>query len=335
MRLSSSQYSSASTCFKQFEYAHIDKLAIKPRLVRDSLRRGTWIHRALEIYHQQGDWEAAVADLYEWAVDHHIDPEKAQELRDEVESIVDGYIEYWRNHGERWSCELAEESLEATFGQHVLSARLDGVMRTPSGLFITENKSTSDIPSATWRTIDPQTAIQWVVCQANGIKIDGIIFNYLWTKVPPIPKWKKIPKGKTIAEPYAVTINAVTTSQAWELGIQEHAADHPGTLDLESTRWLQSKIVNDGAYYQRYVVYKQDALILGILRDVASTIRDLMAAEKYKHYRRLSNMMYCPRFCQFSQLCATELTTGRLAEVMREEDFVPDDGVISREGVAR
>lgn len=334
MRLSSSQYLSASTCFKQFEYAHIERLAVKPRLVRDALRRGTWIHRALEVYHQGGEWLVALMDLHEWAMDHGADGDQILRIHKEVEEIVSGYVDYWSQHGERWTCELAEDSLEATFGLHTITARLDGIMKTPTGRFIVENKSTSDIPSATWRCIDPQTAIQWVVCQANGIAVDGIIFNYLWTKIPPIPKWKKD------GEPYAVTLNAVTTSRAFDRGVNtafdlgpdQGTASQGQRADIER---LRTKIVQDGAYYQRYVVYKQDQLLVGILRDVASTIRDLLAAEQHGHYRRLSNPLYCPRFCQFSQLCATELTTGRKAEVLREEEFVIADGVIEREGVGR
>lgn len=335
MRLSSSQYLSASTCMKQFEYAHVERLAVKPSRVRDALRRGTWIHRALEVYHQGGDWKVALLSLYEWAVEHGVDIEQAQGLVDEVEDIINGYTDFWSKNGERWTCELAEESLEASFGSHAISARLDLLVKTPTGRFLVENKSTSDIPSPQWRCIDPQTAIQWVVCQANGIQVDGIIFNYLWTKIPPIPRWKKLAKGQTIAEPYATTLSSVTTSRAFNQGLLEMAEERPGELAAQPTRELHAKIVQDGAYYQRYVVYKQDQLLVGILRDVASTIRDLLAAEKYGHYRRLSNPMYCPRFCSFSELCASELVTGRKAEVLREENFVLANGVIEREGVGR
>jgi len=336
VRLSSSEYSKASTCFKLYEYSVVDRLAVKPNLVRDSMRLGTWIHRALEIYHQGGDWGNAVAELVNWAMEHGVDGEKAVALHNQVREIVEGYIAYWAPRA-KWTAFVGEPALEVTVQGHTLSARLDSLVVEGGALYIVESKSTQEIPSAAWRCLDPQTALQWLVCKGNGLQVDGIIFNYLSTKVPPIPKWKKN------GEPYATTLQSVTTARAFDQGLLEHVRmGVPYEVDLEQAltlnqefQELRARIVHDGAYYQRYYVYKPSEAIVGILRDVASTIRDLEAAQKASHYRRLANLMYCPRFCAYSELCATELTTGRRSEVLRLEKYVHDDGVISREGVVR
>lgn len=329
MELSSSQYSTAAQCLKRYEYAYVDKIVPKPSRIRGSLRRGTWLHRALEIYHLGGDWQAALLELYDWVIEHGVDPNAGMGLHDECVEIMRGYISHWEKHGESWQVVAAEPSLKTTLQGHTLTARLDKLMRTPSGIWIVEHKSTVEIPSAQWRCIDPQTAIQWLVCYANGIKVEGIIFNYLLTKTPPIPRWKKN------GEPYATTADAVTTTRAFNQGVFEQFGSDAPDFHVPGLAELRARIVHDGAYYQRYYVFRPMETILEAMKDIASTIRDLEAARQAQHYRRLSNVFYCPRFCPYSHLCAVEQVTSKRSEEIRKADFVLDDGVISREGIRR
>ena len=107
---------------------------------------------------------------------------------------MEGYTLHWSDRNEPLAPLFTERELRATFQGREIRATLDMVARFPvvarrrKRRDIVEHKSTMHVPNATWRTIDVQTALQYVVALANGIKVDGILFDDLSTQTPPSPK---------------------------------------------------------------------------------------------------------------------------------------------------
>jgi hypothetical protein len=324
--LSSSAYNTAATCLKRFEYAYVDKIVPKPGRIPKAMRRGTWIHRCLEFHDSGLDWRTELISMEQWAVSNGLPGDVADEIKAEVDEIVTGYIAYWSTHSEPMVNVATEYEVKVTVGGHTFSATIDRLVRAPGGIYLMERKSTEHIPGPAWRAVDPQTALQLAICEMSGeFKIAGVIFDYLVTRVPPVPKWKKN------GEPFANTLKSVTTSTAWRKGIDAYLIEH----DMQppaGTEELRLRIVNDGAFYQRFRVDRQHHAIKSTLRDVGETITQLERAAQTGHYRRLNNLMFCARFCSYSELCASEYVLGGVAHGLREELFMPDDGVISREG---
>lgn len=338
LALGTTAVGTAMTCLKRYEYRYVDKLVQKPFDVGHALRRGTMIHACLEALHRGHSWGQALADMGNWQNDHGVDFEESQKLLDEVVLIMHGYESYWATN-ERYTLTpvAVEEKLSYTLPNgDTLSATVDTITEYGSkGLYLFENKSTSRFPSADWRVIDPQTALQYMLATLNGFPVQGIIFNYLSTATPPIPQVLK-QTGKGF---YAREIK--TTSAAFEEGsqnlIREFAARYNTSLDgaeasvrdyLEEQR---GRMVQDGLFYQRDIVYKPDELVMTIMRDVKFSMEQIRAAHATGIFPHSINQLVCS-FCAYSKICPVELLKGGIARGLRQEYYTEASDDLYSEG---
>src|SRR5438105_309044 len=100
LELSTTAYSDASLCLKRYDYRWNAKLVLKPSEVRSVMRRGTWIHRCLELIDLGQPWIPELEGMYRWAIEHEVPEEKAWQLETEVTSIVQDYVSWWAGHEE-------------------------------------------------------------------------------------------------------------------------------------------------------------------------------------------------------------------------------------------
>lgn len=318
--LSSSAFNEATGCLKKYHYHQVERLTPKPSRLSVPIRRGTWIHAALEAWDKGQDWALLLGRMEQWALDYHADPEKIADLRVEVDRIVHAYIEYW---GKAWRLLESEVALTLeTASGHTIRATLDAIVKDQNGVWIVERKTTGEIPPANWRGVDPQTAIQMLVALKAGYKVTGIIFDYILTKVPPRPRVKK--NGEFYAGEF------VTTSTVWDEAEAEHR-DQPG---YNPDYWASKRreCVNDGFYFQRVPVFKNMAVLKETAADIRSTLRSIERAEADDHWPRSFHVIGCRRFCSYSQLCMNEYLTGKPSEVLRREDFVTETEEIRYQG---
>lgn len=330
--LSTTAFNAFSTCPKKYQYAHVDRIVPKPHSVKGVMRRGSWIHAALEEYHRGGQWQLELSRRGEWLQQQGIDEDSIAALHQEVDLIMRGYIDYWILHGTTHKTLAVEKRLDhTTKSGDLLSATIDQIFEDRDGIWIREHKSTSEIPPASWRAIDPQTMIQFIVARANGFNVTGIEFNYLWTKVPSRPRIKKN------GEFYADAEKGVTTSLVWDEMIGEHTrvAQAAGwsaeQIAAYQQEWRQ-KLVNDGAFYQRFRVDRPVANARETVRDIQSVLRGIHEAEASDYYRRAFHVTSCRRFCSYANLCSLEYVSGRRADEVRATEFVQDSDEIRYEG---
>lgn len=314
--LSSTSLADASSCLKKYSYKWEDRLSSRPRDFRPVMRRGVWIHKCLEEFYKGNDWKAAITPMKGWGLARGVEQEQLDTIEAETVEIVEGYIDYWATRGGEWKTIGCEIPLQLKFGSHTLQATVDRIAENNLGLWIVEYKSTAHIPSAAWRSVDPQTGLQFFLAQQNGYDVQGIVFDYLVTSVPALPRWKK--DGTLYAN------CAETTTKRFNQGVGAAVLlEGKGPTDVEADR---QKLVNDGAFYQRYPVYRPKGAIQETMQDIVATLKDLEQAKRSGRYRRSFSVLTCPRFCSYSELCASEYSRGRIDQTLRDELYVIDDG---------
>ena len=329
--ISSTTYVSARSSLRAYWYKHILHLVPKPSDVSTALRTGIWIHACLDSFHKKGDYAAVLDALCAWAIEHGISDEKIEEHKAKTHAIMLGYQNYYWGQ-DKWKVIATEEHLEAEIGGVVVTCTLDmRIMHPQYGHMIVEHKSTGEIPSPSWRTVDPQTAIQlWVASQHKFEEgpINGVLFNYLLTKEPAVPQVKKD------GEFYANAWDRTTTTEAFEKGVKKLLAirAEQGRIgeschaEIEEAR---AKMANDGRFYQRFPILKPDAVIKNTMLDVAMTVGWIKACEKMGHWPCQHSALDMKRFCSYGRLCVQEIALGKPSH-LRDEEYIIDTG--EREG---
>lgn len=327
MVYSTTMLSDAAICLKRYQYRWEEHLVKRPVQVGVALRRGIWLHRCLEMYHQGYPYQEEIRKMARWGLTHGVDKEQLKALVVECNEIMLGYIDYWaaevRQHG-AWKVLAAEDPVIFDVEGEEFRATIDLVIQDHRGIWIVEHKSTADIPPASWRAIDPQTALQFFgQLTARKAQPDGILFNYLWTKTPPVPRVKK--NGEFYAPPSG---DLVTTTRAFDRAVPEVSEKWQGTQE-EYRDYLIAKRaawVRDGAFYQRYHVFRPHDNVQETVLDVLDTVDAVRRSQERGHFRRSFHPLTCRKFCPYSNLCALEYTTGQPSEVTRMTEFMRDDG---------
>jgi hypothetical protein len=323
LALSSSAFRDASNCLKRFEYRWVDELVPLVRNQGEALRRGLWIHRCLEMRDWGQDHSEELARMVTWALDNGAEALKTSELAHEVDYLVESYQRYWIDHPDPMGpWELAGTEVPVTFEPAPgvkLSATVDCLKKDNHGrLWIWERKTLGEIPDSDWRGVDPQTMLQLVLLR-TGEPVVGVVFDYVWTKSPPVLRVKK--DGML----YAGDDEKQTTMRRLAEALPQIRANWKHHLDFEGpdayVQWLYGRVIADGLWFQRFPTLRSDAHLLDNMQDVADTVRAVVEARKRGHYRRAWNSFTCPRFCPYMKLCANEFQLGKRNEVIRETMF--------------
>lgn len=328
--ISTTAFNQAARCLKLYEYANVAHLIPRHGDLPPKIRKGIWAHKALEVHHSGGDWTDAIEDLYIWCVNHGVPEEQLGEIAESVEKLIDNYIAYWSTHddiladAEVISHEKAY-TLEVPKYDAQLRATVDMIVKLRRGIYIIEHKSTTNIPDADWRASDPQTMMQLYLAQKNGIKPQGVIFNYLLTKEPPVPQVLKNLTGF-----YANTAQTTTAAfnQAWPK-IRDNWRGDFGEMEKFHDEMVL-KYVNDNLWFQRYDAWRPEGHLKQTLKDLLMILRNLQACREAGHYPRSFHVFLCPQFCSYSGLCLAEYQEGRVLTERRETGFILDTG--EREG---
>jgi hypothetical protein len=317
--LSTTAFNDAARCLKRYEYRWVDNIVPKPRDVRPALRRGVWIHRCLQLLDQGEVWQTELARMGDWAMEHDVPEEDTLALMREVYELVQDYQAYWAGHEESpgpWTTDSTEVPVEWCPRPGTrLTSTIDSLKRDRTGrLWIWERKTTQDIPDSDWRTVDPQTMLQYIEARAQGHDVAGIVFDYISTR--PGPKLR-VTKGGSL---YSGDENRSTRARHWATTEQELRAKGAAESYINEMR---SRIVSDAEWFQRYFTFRPDDNARLTLHDVASVLRQIQFAREKSYYPRAINILDCRLFCPYAKLCMHEYQTGRKSEVYREEYMTP------------
>jgi PD-(D/E)XK nuclease superfamily protein len=338
LSLSSTSVVAALKCLKAWDYRHNLHLVARPDRVSIPLRKGIWLHACLEEIHRGRGWGHTLTQMADWATDHGVAQEQVDKISSEVVRIINGYLDYWKAN-ERYSLTPIAAELPLSYALpsgDVLTATIDTLVEYRGEKYILEHKSTQRFPDANWRTADPQTAIQYLLCKLNGIDVAGVTFNYLSTAEPPIPQ---ATKGSKNVDPRFYATEITTTTSQFLKGAEDLGGVWRGTQDEFVTYVASQKdrMVNDDKFYLRETVYKPDRVMAEVLGDVRWAYEAIRLAEKFHHYPRSAEPTangHCS-YCTYSQLCTTELARGGEASLLREQEFMIETPDLRSEGRVR
>lgn len=320
--ISHSQLKSWRHCQMQWNFRYSELLI--PKRETRPLYFGNWFHGALEAHYKKEGWRVAHMKYIE-AYDKL--PPDEQEIFDkgssrsrgpweplplQIERAMRSYVWYYKNDG--WEVVAVEVPFELEVvlddGRHILlKGRIDLVVRDRFGKYwVVDHKTTTTIPPETaFHSMDPQLIIYPAAIEPLlGIKIEGVIYNYILSRPPSIPKMNK--DGKTIAK------NDVKTDYPTLYRfLKEHNRDPKEYSEVLLPLQQQSP------FLARYKLPRTKPVTERILQEARWT-----ATEILDHQTVTRNVTRQCDQCSYQQICRASLL-GLDTRPMREMFFVKED----------
>lgn len=317
-------------CPKQYDYKYNQHLEPKKKV--RPLFLGSWIHACLETHYKVGDWKIGHAEyVAQW--DKLFDEEKlALRTRGKtvgppfpelVERIMSSYIWYTRH--DTFKPFMIEQILEVPTPlivdgrRFIFKGRLDIVMEDEDGLYwLWDHKTASSIPQPTsFHTMDPQLMLYpWAAQIQYGIKITGIIYNYVKSRPPTIPKLNK--DGSLSRR------KIVTDYPTLYRFLKQNGYDPNDFAEILKPMQKRSE------FLRRYKLPREVHVTKEILLDTLSTVKRI---DETKRWTRTITRD-CSR-CPYQEICRAELN-GFNTDRMRESHFniVEEDYVVGSDSTA-
>lgn len=317
LSISWSQVKTYRRCPQQWKYKYLDRLQPKERKRAPYL--GNWLHRALETYYEFGDWRIGHKEyLKEW---NSLFDEEREELSkkfgplpDAVRRIIKSYIWYHKHDG--WKVLATEYEFEVLVGYFEVdgvrvevhaNGRIDLIVEDQEGfIWVVDHKSTGSIPEpGAFHAMDPQLMLYPVGAKEEFGRIAGIVYNYLRSRPPSIPKTNKdgsISKRKIVTDfPTAMRF------------LKEKGFDPKDYSDF--LRPLRKRSV----LLRRYRLPREPQVTKTIIRDFIATGKDIhLEKQRTSHVRNITKD--CATMCAFHDLCKGELN-GRNMDYLRKSRF--------------
>lgn len=304
-------------CARQTLYKQVDRL--KPRVIGQPLKRGTWMHLLLEEHHSGRDWVkvhralcAQFSELMDEEKDFYGD------LPNECFRMMEAYV--WHYKADPWTVHEVEYTLEAEFPDGTLyRGKVDAIIENQFGLWIVDHKTHGQLPDHTFRLLDAQSALYLWAAKKMGIPVQGFIWNYIRTKVPSEPTLLKDGSrlSKKLGDTDYLTYTRAIRQLKAERGYKVTATD------VEMQRRLRAQAYQPGEpqlspFFRRDVLEKDDAMIKRVASEAYHTARRM---EKYPFQQRdvverNVNPMGC-RWCAYKDLCTVELIGGNTRPLMK------------------
>lgn len=302
-------------CHQKHYYRYVERLEkIVPTL---ALKRGEIYHAMLEAYLKGDSWEK-VLDGYSKEYDKLSEEEKKilGDLPHTLEKIMRGYIKLYGNDGlkypvveEEFNCAIFMPSdLEAinkfltSLGQDTLTdirfvGKIDAIAQNDK-TWIVEHKTVSKIPDESMRLYDFQTVLYTYAIETDSkfenFKPDGILWDYIRTKIPTVPEVLKkggLSKAKNIDTDYDTYYEAIISHD-------ENPVDYADILNK-----LKEK--GNTFYRRNYVLLASANMRRVLLDDFRRTILEIIIngdTDKIKNLDRFCNT------CPYEEICQAELS---------------------------
>lgn len=307
---SHSELKTYERCPQQWHYKYEELLV--PRRKARPLYFGNWVHAALESHYKQGDWkighEQYVTDWNKLFEEERLALRKPRTARNGkqyptipdfpelVERIMKSYLWYYRDEG--WTVKFVEQEFRVPTGlvvdgfKFIFKGIIDLIVEDEEGhLWIIDHKTAGTIPEPTaFHAMDPQLMLYpWAAKKAFGIDVAGVIYNYVRSKAPGIPKINRdgsISKRKVVTD--YPTLRRFLRSQGLD------PADYSQVL-----RPLRRR----SPFLRRYRLPRERHVTQEILRDALSVAKQIQTAKR--RVRVITRD--CATMCPYQDVCRAEL----------------------------
>lgn len=209
--------------------------------------------------------------------------------------IMEGYVKRWKKDGLKYIA--VEKRYDFDLDPHgvpnaVFSFEPDALVKDrQKRQWLFERKSAKTLPDEDFRLSDIQTILyRWALRQV-GIEVDGVLWDYVRTKPPTIPKQLK-DGGLSIAQNIDTDYDTYL-AEVKRLGL--NPKDY--AEKLESLKGSETR------FYKRVYMPVSDDVMMRIVKDMILTAKEIVRRPKSK-IRTLTRD--CNQ-CEFYQLCQAEL----------------------------
>lgn len=290
MRGSMTKLNTISRCIRKGYYSYVRKL--KRAVPSIAPARGILGHECLAALYSGKDWREPIQKV-------SIDLSKVFEeerkdyasLPGDMFRLIRGYI--LRYQGDKhWKIHAVElPFVVKTPGGHELEGRMDLVIEDDVGVYVLDHKFVSTIPQDSVRFMDAQTALYQYAGEQLGLNPVGVIFNYIRTKAPTVPK---LLKNGTMSRA-KIDTDKVTYIKS----LRDHGLDPADYADFIAT-------LDDNAFYRRFKLPKPQHLVDCTLDDFDKWM-DIFEECIEKEYFPRSTSRNCSWDCEFYRICQCEL----------------------------
>lgn len=304
-------------CPRQTLYKQVDRL--KPRVIGQPLKRGTWMHLLLEEHHSGRDWRkvhaalcAQFAELMDEEKDYYGD------LPRECERMMEAYV--WHYKADPWKVHEVEYTLEAEFPDGTLyRGKVDAIVENQFGLWIADHKTHGNLPDHTFRLLDAQSALYLWAAYKMGIPVQGFIWNYIRTKAPSVPAMLK--NGSRLSKRLGDTDYLTFTREVKRLQREEGYRIRRDDVEMQRRLRAQAYVPGEpqlSPFFRRDVLEKDDAMIKRVASEAYHTAKR-MASYPFQQRDIVERNVTttCSRFCGYRDLCTVELIGGNTRPLMK------------------
>ena len=289
-------------CRQLFYYRHVEGL--RPKRKSSALYMGSILHDILKVFNTGGDWKKILEAYAEQFKKLFIaEQEDLGDIIGNAERIIEGYIEKWGDPLPFISVEEKIRDIKFIRGT-TLTIKTDGVIED-NGHWLIEHKSTKKFRPDQISLFNPQGVLYLWGLRQVGIKVKGILWDYIRTKPPTIPR---ILKDGTVSRKQSVDTDYDTYLAAIEIA-QEDAKDYTDMLDMLKDR--------GETFYRRTLLVVPEPTIKLIIEDLKQTAIEISRLQYFP--TRNINIMSC-RGCQFRRICEAVLSNLD-AEFIKKKDF--------------
>ena len=300
----------------QFKYA----MRLKPRMLGQPLKRGTWIHKLLEVYHNGDDWESEHLKLCR-KFDELLDEEKEYygDMPREILTIMRSYI--WHYANDTWIIHATEVTIETEFPDGtIFRGKVDAIAENRFGLWLVDHKSHKVLPDFDNRLLDTQSALYTWAALRSKIPVQGFIWNYLRWKPASVPVLIK--DGSRLSK-----VNSDTDYPTYVKAIKDYKKQSPNFR-------ITKEYLDKAARLKSYQYVPNEAQLSSFFRrDVLERPTEVLkrvALENYRTSKRMHEYDFstpgvertvdrsCKFSCGYMDVCTTDLMGGNVQRMIKQ-----------------
>lgn len=290
---------------------------LRPKLIRRPLKFGTLIHNLTEAGIKGTSVKKYLTTLTPEEIEGYENREEYGNILEDASDIMIEYRRKWKGDGIVYckgpTGERAEHKFEMDLCKGIiLTGKIDFVAKTEDrrrwmGEHKTFKKEWSE--EDRWRNVQSSLYINaWTTL--TGKRLDGILWDYIYSKPPTFPQLTKTGK---ISEKAIVTL-PITVNRF--LAANELTSDSPGADTL-----IAAGEEGVDRYFQRIFIPRNERVEKMVWKDAIATAKEMRAKLGVSRERTID---YGCNMCEFKKLCNAALTGGDVKFIKRNFYYVDE-----------
>jgi len=309
---------SKAKCWRRCKFEFFCKyvLELERRLKTPPLITGTVIHEVLEAMAYGRKWEPIIKEYEKQYNKLFLEEQDKYKSPDDLRTIMKGYKKYWAHQPLQYikvNGKLAEHEFEVKLttcdaGDIMFEGTIDAYVKDEqSRRWLKENKSFKRMPAEEVRFTDVQsTSYTWVM-EELGFKVDGLLWEYICTKVPTVPE---VLKNGGLSK----RMNIDSTYETYYGEIMKHGLNPEDYTDI-----LDNLKGKEDKFYRRIWMPSPRPIIKAVVQELKETALEIAYLGESLKSRNIG--IHCKQ-CSYYALCQADLR-GLDKEFIIEREYQP------------